>query len=185
MDISVIYSINPTSVADIYINQSKDFHATTESGETYLMYNYIYKVGRAAAYKAVRPYPSLKLNDNRDEIEKSIQAEIIKSLKENKMDKHIRIEQVLVRQVNPDKQILDSANQLVAAENEEKKKGVEVRTAKLEAERIAVLNANSGAVEYMNAMSMMNISEGIKNGKVNTIVVPADFKGMVNVDGRK
>jgi len=27
----------------------------------------------------------------------------------------------------------------------------------------------------------MNISEGVKNGKVHTIVVPADFKGMVNV----
>jgi hypothetical protein len=33
----------------------------------------------------------------------------------------------------------------------------------------------------MNAQAQMKIAEGIREGKVNTIVVPMDFKGMVNV----
>jgi len=44
-----------------------------------------------------------------------------------------------------------------------------------------VLNSNKGAVEYMSAMAMMNISEGIKSGKVQAVVVPYDFKGIVNI----
>jgi len=36
----------------------------------------------------------------------------------------------------------------------------------------------------MNAQAMMNISEGIKAGRVQTIVVPQDFRGMVNVGGK-
>ena len=59
-------------------------------------------------------------------------------------------------------------------------RSIEVQTAQKEAERISILNSNKGAIEYMNAMATMNISEGIKEGKVNTIVVPIDFKGIVN-----
>jgi hypothetical protein len=64
--------------------------------------------------------------------------------------------------------------------NELKTKEVEVQTAKKEAERIEALNANAGAIGYMNAMANMKIAEGVANGKVATIVVPYDFKGIVN-----
>jgi hypothetical protein len=33
----------------------------------------------------------------------------------------------------------------------------------------------------MNAKALQDIAEGIKNGKVQSIVVPYDFKGIVNV----
>ena len=59
-------------------------------------------------------------------------------------------------------------------------KEVEVQTAKKEAERIAALNANAGAIGYMNAMANLKIAEGVANGKVQSIVVPYDFKGIVN-----
>ena len=56
-----------------------------------------------------------------------------------------------------------------------------MRTAKLEAERISALNANKGATEYMAAMALQDIAAGVREGKVQTIVVPYDFKGIVNV----
>ena len=56
-----------------------------------------------------------------------------------------------------------------------------MQTAKQEADRIAALNQNKGAIDYMNAMALVNISEAIKDGKVQSIVVPYDFKGIVNV----
>lgn len=66
----------------------------------------------------------------------------------------------------------------IAREN--KRKEVEVATAKLEAERIAALNANAGATKYMEATAIVTIAEAVKEGKVKTIVVPYDFKGIIN-----
>jgi len=87
---------------------------------------------------------------------------------------------VQVRAITPADVIVASANELVRAQNELKTKEVEVQTAKKEAERIAALNANAGAIGYMNAMANLKIAEGVANGKVQSIVVPYDFKGIVN-----
>ena len=180
-DMAVIYSINPGSVAELYIEKNRGFHADTEEGDTLLMYNYIRQLGRNAAYKVARKYESLKMADNRAEIEQLVRAEIVASLAAEKLDGAISISQVLVRQVKPAANIVQSANLLVEAQNAEKQKQVEVRTAKLEAERIAALNANAGATKYMEATAIVTIAEAVKDGKVNTIVIPYDFKGIVNV----
>jgi len=47
------------------------------------------------------------------------------------------------------------------------------------------LNANAGAVDYMNAMATVTIAEAIKEGKVNTIVIPYDFQGLIQVPAAK
>jgi len=180
-DVSVIYSINPGSVAELYIEKNRGFHAETEDGDTLLMYNYIRQLGRNAAYKVARRYESLKMADNRAEIEQLVRQEIIKQLVAEKLDSHIDVSQVLVRQITPAKNIVESANLLVQAQNENKRKEVEVSTARLEAQRIAALNANAGATKYMEATAIVTIAEAVRDGKVNTIVIPYDFKGIVNV----
>jgi hypothetical protein len=179
-DMAVIYSVNPQSVAEIWVEKNKSFHAVSErGGDIYLMYNYVQQVARNAAYKTARKYESLKMNDNRQQMEVEIREQIIASLTEEKLDTAINVSQVFVRNIMPAANIVESANALVQAQNELKKKQVEVQTAKMEAERIAALNANKGAVEYMNAMAMINISEGIRDGKVQTIVVPANFNALM------
>lgn len=180
-DMSVIYSINPGSVAELYIEKNRGFHAETEDGDTLLMYNYIRQLGRNAAYKVARKYESLKLADNRAEIEQLVRQEITTQLAAEKLDGDVTVSQVLVRQITPAKNIVGSANLLVQAQNEYKRKAVEVETAKLEAERIAALNANAGATKYMEATALVTIAEAIKEGQVQTIVVPYDFKGIVNI----
>jgi hypothetical protein len=180
-DMSVIYSINPTSVAELYIEKNRGFHAENEDGDTLLMYNYIRQLGRNAAYKVSRRYESLKMADNRAEIEQLVRQEINAQLVAENLDGSLNISQVLVRQILPADTIVASANALVRAQNEQKQKEVEVKTAKLEAERIAALNANAGATKYMEATAIVTIAEAVKDGKVNTIVVPYDFGGIVNV----
>lgn len=180
-DMAVIYSINPTSVAELFIGKSRTFHADTEEGDTLLMYNYVRNLGRNAAYKVARRYESLKMADNRAEIEQLVRQEIVTQLANEKLDGSITISQVLVRQIKPAANIVASANLLVQAQNENKRKEVEVSTAKLEAQRISALNANAGATKYMEATAIVTIAEAIKEGKVSTIVVPYDFKGIVNV----
>jgi len=124
------------------------------------MKNYVALSARNAAYKVARGYESLKMADNRPLIEQQIRDNIIKTLSDEKLGDKIVVSQVQVRAITPADVIVNSANELVCAQNELKTKEVEVQTAKKEAN--------------------LKIAEGVAAGKVNTIVVPYDFKGIVN-----
>jgi regulator of protease activity HflC (stomatin/prohibitin superfamily) len=179
-DAVVIYNVNPGSVSEIYSTKNKSFHHY-ENGDTYLMYNYIQTAARNAVYIAARKYEALDMNDARQVIEQEVKLTLVKTLTDEHLDNAITISQVLVRSITPADSIVESANNLVKAKNAYKQKEIEVQTAKQEADRIAALNQNKGAIDYMNAMALVNISEAIKDGKVQSIVVPYDFKGIVNV----
>ena len=180
-DMTIVYNVNPASVSELWTTKNRSFHAMDgKSGDVLLMQNYIAVLSRNAAYKAARNYESLKMADNRPVIESQIRENMMKALVDEKLGDKITVSQVQVRAIVPADVIVNSANELVRAQNELKTKEVEVQTAKKEAERIAALNANAGAVGYMNAMANLKIAEGVANGKVHTIVVPYDFKGIVN-----
>lgn len=180
-DMTVVYNVNPSAVSELWTTKNKTFHGMTgKDGDILLMQNYIALSARNAAYKAARNYESLKMADNRPAIEQQIRDNIVKTLTEEKLADKITVSQVQVRAITPADVIVNSANELVRAQNELKTKEVEVQTAKKEAERIAALNANAGAIGYMNAMANLKIAEGVAAGKVHTIVVPYDFKGIVN-----
>lgn len=180
LDAVVVYNINPTQVAELYSTKNRAFHATDKSGDVFLMYNYIVQNARNAIYKAARQYEALDMADNRSEMENFIKDEIIRNLAEEKLDGTITISQVLVRNVTPADSVVQSANDLVRAKNELKQKEIEVKTAEAEARRMAALANNSASsIAFMNAQAALNISEGIKNGKVQTIVVPANFNALM------
>ena len=107
---------------------------------------------------------------------------ITEQLRVEKLDTAINVSLVQVRNILPANDILKSANDFVRAQNELKIKETEVAIAAKESERMKALATNSGqSIAYMQAQANMKIAEGIANGNVQTIVVPMDFKGMVNV----
>jgi regulator of protease activity HflC (stomatin/prohibitin superfamily) len=178
-DAVVVYNINPQTVAELYSTKNKAFHAEFK-GDTYVMYNYVVQNARNAIYKSARKYEALDMADNRSDMEKFIQEEIQKNLAEEKLDGSITISQVLIRNVVPADSVVESANALVRSKNELKQKEVEVKTAEAESRRMAALANNSGAsIAFMQAQAMLNISEGIKNGQVQTIVVPSNFNALM------
>ena len=179
-DAVVVYNINPQQVAELYSTKNKAFHAESKDGDTLVMYNYIVQNARNAIYKAARKYEALDMADARSEMEKFIQDEIVRNLAEEKLDGTIMISQVLIRNVVPADSVVESANALVRSKNELKQKEVEVQTAQAESRRMAALANNSGAsIAFMQAQAMLNISEGIKNGQVHTIVVPSNFNALM------
>ena len=179
LDAVVVYNINPQNVAELYSTKNKSFHADFK-GDTYVMYNYIVQNARNAIYKAARKYEALDMADKRSEMEKFIQDEIVRNLAEEKLDGSIIISQVMIRNVVPADSVVESANALVRSKNELKQKEVEVKTAEAESRRMAALANNSGAsIAFMQAQAMLNISEGIKNGQVQTIVVPSNFNALM------
>jgi regulator of protease activity HflC (stomatin/prohibitin superfamily) len=178
-DAVVVYNINPQQVSELYATKNRAFHAEFK-GDTYVMYNYIVQNARNAIYKAARKYEALDMADNRGEMEKFIQEEIVRNLADEKLDGSIMISQVLIRNVVPADSVVESANALVRSKNELKQKEVEVKTAEAESRRMAALANNSGAsIAFMQAQAMLNISEGIKNGQVQTIVVPSNFNALM------
>jgi hypothetical protein len=181
-DISAVYSINPTSVAELYSTKSKSFHGYEKDGDMVLMYNYMFTLINNASYKVVRQYKSLDVADKREAIEKEIMEAVENQLKAEKLENALSLTVVQVRNILPNKQILQSATDYVKAQNELRIKQTEVDIAKKESERMAALSSNSGqSIAYMQAQAQMKVAEGIAAGRVQTIVVPMDFKGMVNV----
>lgn len=179
LDAVVVYNINPQQVAELYSTKNKSFHAEAK-GDTYVMYNYIVQNARNAIYKAARKYEALDMADNRTDMENFVKDEIIRNLAEEKLDGSIMISQVMIRNVLPSDTVVESANALVRAKNELKQKEVEVKTAEAESRRMAALANNSGSsIAFMQAQAMLNISEGIKAGKVQTIVVPSNFNALM------
>jgi regulator of protease activity HflC (stomatin/prohibitin superfamily) len=178
-DAVVVYNINPQQVSELYSTKNKSFHAEMK-GDTYVMYNYIVQNARNSIYKAARKYEALDMADARSDMETFIKDEIVRNLTEEKLDGSITISQVLIRNVVPADSVVASANELVKAKNELKQKEVEVKTAEAESRRMAALANNSGSsIAFMQAQAMLNISEGIKAGKVQTIVVPSNFNALM------
>jgi regulator of protease activity HflC (stomatin/prohibitin superfamily) len=179
LDAVVVYNINQNQVSELYSTKNKSFHAEFK-GDTYVMYNYVVQNARNAIYKAARKYEALDMADNRTDMENYIKEEIVRNLAEEKLDGSIMISQVMIRNVVPSDTVVESANALVRSKNELKQKEVEVKTAEAESRRMAALANNSGAsIAFMQAQAMLNISEGIKNGQVQTIVVPSNFNALM------
>ena len=183
-DAVVVYNVNPQQVAELYSTKNKSFHAEIK-GDTYVMYNYIVQNARNSIYKAARKYEALDMADARSDMETFIKEEITNNLAEEKLDGSITISQVMIRNVVPADSVVASANELVRSKNELKQKEIEVKTAEAESRRMAALANNStSSIAFMRAQAELNISEGIKNGKVQTIVVPSNMTALGNISGR-
>lgn len=179
VDMTIIYSINPSQVSELYTSKNQSFHAKNKE-DTLLMYNYIFQAARNGLYKAAREYEALDMNDNRAAIELKIREAMQSTLAAEKLENSITIQQVLVRGMTPADSVVASANDLVRSKNELKQKEVEVKTAEAESRRMQALsNQSASSIAYMQAQAALNISEGIKNGKVQTIVVPANFNALM------
>lgn len=171
-DFTIVYSINPSSVADLYKTKSRSFHAV-EGGDVYLMYNRVHTLANNAAYKEVRKYKSLEAADSRAKIEQDMRATIDQLLEEDGLKGHITVSSVTVRSIQPNADIMASSVAVVKAQNELRVKQTEVEIAQKESERMAALSANSAqSIAYMNAQANLLVAQGVKDGKVSAILIP-------------
>lgn len=183
VDMTVIYSINPNQVSELYTTKNKSFHAVSKD-DTLLMYNYVYQTARNALYKATRDYEALDMNDNRSTIEQKIRENIQATLASEKLEGSLSVQQVLVRQMTPADSVVASANDLVRSKNELKQKEVEVKTAEAESRRMQALAAQgSQSIAYMNAqteqMKAQAMLEAAKKGSL--MMVPVGTTPMINI----
>lgn len=173
-DMMVVYSVNPSSVSDLYTTKARAFHAEDKNGDTFLMYNYMSTIARNAAYKSVGKIAAMDTVRSRDAIETDIMNEIRANLKEEKLDTALIVTQVQIRNIQPAKEIVASANMAISKQNELIAKQKEVQIAQAEAQRQDFLSRPQN-LEYMRVQAQLNISEGVRDGRVQTIIVPNNF----------
>lgn len=173
MDITVIYSITPAQVGELYNTKSHGMHSISE-GDIILMYNYLTTIARSASYKSAAKHDALNIVGARSEIETETQNAMIEALKNEKLDTAIIISKVQVRNVQPAQSIIDSANEAISRQNELKAATISVQIAQQEADRQTLLSRPAN-LEYMKVQAALNISEGVRDGKVQTIIVPSGF----------
>ncbi len=181
-DVVVVYSINPEAVSDIYSTKSKVFHHTDErTGEIQLMHSYLETLIVNASNVAVRDFRSLEVADKRQVIEAKIKEHLMQELAAEKLDHSLIISAVQITNATPNQAILDSSTAYVKSQNELKIKENEVQIARKEAERMAALAINSTqSISYMDAQARLLVAQGVKDCKVDKIVVPFDFHGIIN-----
>lgn len=182
VDFYYTYSINPSSVSELWTKQPRSSHLYNSTKDIHLMRLYIDQLMTAAIYKAIREYEALAVNDKREEVEQKVKSLVSAQLEAAKLTGSITIGQVQARGMVPPAEILASSSAVVQSQNNLKVKNNEVAIAEAEARRMKALSENSGSsIAYMDAQARLNFSEAAKAGRINTIVVPYDFKGMVNI----
>jgi hypothetical protein len=183
-DLTIIYNINPSQIAELYNSKNKSFHAN-HNGDTYLMYNYIFNAARNATYKAARKYEALDMGDNRTAIEQEVRETITKTLADEKLDGTITITQVLVRNIIPADTIVASANELVKAKNELKTEEIKVATAR---KRNESMQANPTMIPLMKAEAeaqyLREMPSAIANFKGQTLIIGGSAQPVVPVGGK-
>lgn len=181
LDFTVIYNLNPTSVSDLWSKKSRSFHATGD-GDWFLMFRYMETVANNAAQKTVRKYEALAVTDKREQIESEIKDEILKQLDIDNLKTSIVVTSVRVQNIAPNDAIVETATANVKAQNQLAVARTNVEIAKAEADRMRALAENGNqSIAYMNAQAQADIAKAVREGKVHTIIVPYDFKGIVNV----
>ena len=181
-DVSIVYSVSPTAVAELYTKKAKSFHFKVADGDVYLMFNYMATLVNNAVYKSVRGYKSLDVADNRVKIEAEIRELVLQQLKEEKLDTSLILSAVQVRNIQPNADILKAATDLVKSQNELKIKQNEIAIAEAEAKRQQALSQNAGqSIAYMQAHSQLLIAEAVKAGKVQTIIIPSNLTALGHI----
>ena len=186
-DLSFSYDFKDDALYHIYTSYSPSNHLSSQDKhEIYPMATFMKNLVRSAAYSAVGAIPALEVNQekNRQAITDAIRANVLRKLQDEKLEGILTLKSVLIRNLQPAKEIVDSATAVVTRQNELAAKKTEVSIAEEEAKRIAMLNSNSKAIEYMNAQATMEIAKAMREGKVHAVVVPYDFKGIVNVPAK-
>ena len=184
LDFSYTYKVTSNDLPNLVT----DFKNRTAvyGDDHYPMGLYVDTQIRAAAFTAAGKFNAMDANAHRSEIEADIIQIATNKFKEEKLDGIIKVSQVTIRNIEVDPKLQDAVVRQLNAQTENKTKDIEIDTANKETKRIEALQAagnstaNAGYIALLNAQSNAKIAEGIANGRVNTIVVPSDFKGIVN-----
>lgn len=178
LDFSVQYSVNPDKIPEIAIKYRN--MSPTSNGTILPAFDLVNVQARSVSADAVSKFDALEIGSKRNELEA-----IIKSNLQSDLDKSdpntFYINRVSISNLLPDDRIQKSLIGIAESENKKQTALTNLEIAKIEAEenkvRSMALDDKILAKEQLETLKEMS-----KSG--NIIVVPMDFKGMVNLPNK-
>ena len=172
MDVTVTYSIAPTSLFSFYTGYDMSNHGVTQNGQIQLMATYIQRLITSSVNQSVDEFPALEVNSKLENIQDAIKANLTAALEKNGLDGKITVDSVIVGKADLPDDLVASVNRVVVAQSAFKEQEQKTLTAESKAKENAALAATvtEKSIEYKRLEIMEkfvdnpNIRWGIING---------------------
>lgn len=170
MDVTVTYSINPTSLYEFYTGYDISNHGIGNGGQVQLMANYISRLITSAVNQSVDEFPALEVNSKLEQIQDTIKANLSEALKKNGLEGKITVDSIIVGKADLPDDLVASVNRVVAAQSALKEQQVKTETAQLKAEENKALasTVTNQSLEYQRNEIL---KAAFANGSIQKMVI--------------
>lgn len=170
MDVTVTYSINPTSLYDFYTNYDITNHGVGDGGQVQLMSSYISRLITSAVNQSVDEFPALEVNSKLEQIQDTIKSNLSEALKKNGLEGKITVDSIIVGKADLPDDLVASVNRVVAAQSANKEQEVKTRTAQLRAEENKAL-ASTVTAQSLDYQRNEILKAAMENGSIQKILI--------------
>lgn len=170
MDVTVTYSINPTSLYEFYTNYDLSNHAISDGGQVQLMSSYISRLITSSVNQSVDEFPALEVNSKLEQIQDTIKNNLSEALIKNGLEGKITIDSIIVGKADLPDDLVASVNRVVAAQSANKEQEVRTKTAQLKAEENKALasTVTNQSLEYQRNEIL---KAAFENGSIQKMVI--------------
>ena len=170
MDVTVTYSINPTSLYEFYTNYDLSNHAISDGGQVQLMSSYISRLITSSVNQSVDEFPALEVNSKLEQIQDTIKNNLSEALIKNGLEGKITIDSIIVGKADLPDDLVASVNRVVAAQSANKEQEVRTKTAQLKAEENKALasTVTNQSLEYQRNEIL---KAAFQNGSIQKMVI--------------
>ena len=170
MDVTVTYSINPTSLYEFYTGYDLSNHSIGDSGQLQLMSSYISRLITSSVNQSVDEFPALAVNSNLEQIQDTIKTNLSDALKKNGLEGKITIDSIIVGKADLPDDLVASVNRVVAAQSANKEQQVRTQTAQLKADENKAL-ASTVSTQSLEYQRNEILKAAFENGSIQKILI--------------
>ena len=170
MDVTVTYSINPTSLYEFYTGYDMTNHAISDGNQVQLMSSYIARLITSAVNQSVDEFSALAVNSSLEQIQDTIKTNLSDALKKNGLEGKITIDSIIVGKADLPDELVASVNRVVAAQSANKEQQVKTQTAQLKADENKAL-ASTVSTQSLEYQRNEILKAAFENGSIQKILI--------------
>lgn len=170
MDVTVTYSIAPTSLFGFYTGYDVSNHGINEYGQIQLMATYIQRLITSSVNQSVDEFPALEVNSKLENIQDTIKSNLTAALEKNGLAGKITVDSVIVGKADLPDDLVASVNRVVVAQSAFKEQEQRTLTAESKAKENAALasTVTDRSLEYQRNEIL---KAAFQNGSIQKMVI--------------
>lgn len=170
MDVTVTYSIDPSSLFGFYTGYDMSNHSVTQRGQIELMAKFIERLITSSVNQSVDEFPALKVNSSLEQIQEAIKLNLSQALEKNGLGGKIKVDAVIVGKADLPDDLVAAVNRVVTAQSKFKEQEQLTLTAKSKAEENKAL-ASTVTPESLKYQQNEILKKAFESGSVKMIIV--------------